>query len=174
MKKFALIGGGVLVALLALGAILDALGVETGDDEAAEQVIDEAAEPEPEPDAEPEPEPEPERPEISEAHIEIVTSFAQDEDAVQDAHVSVEDDEVAIALIVGAATSEDEAQRLLDNAARLLASQVAAEHDELDGPVEDDLGDLWDHYTLLVMAGPNQDDLIARGAKVPTSPHITW
>jgi hypothetical protein len=130
--------------------------------------------PEPEEDEVPDEVEETSEPTITDDHVATVEGFAADESAVQEAAVTVDGDTVSIALVVNPDTPEEEAQRLLENAARLLASQVAVDTEGLAGPKVDSLGELWDHYSLLVAAGPEPASLIAQGAKAPGSPRISW
>lgn len=170
MKRILKIIGGVAFGLFILIIVIgmNAETTETTEEPEPEPV---AVEPEPEPEPEPTPEPEPE---INDDHISIVTASANEELVVRDAYVGVEDDTVTIAVTVNAATTEDEAKRVLENAVRLIASMAAGDTEGLDGPSAETLGELWDYYTVHVMAGPNPDEVMVRGAKVPTSPQISW
>lgn len=113
-------------------------------------------------------------PRISPMATQLTEDFFSEETLIEDVSVLVEGDAVTIAMEVNAATDPDWARQQLHNAARFLATMVAGEHDGLEGPARDDLGDLWDHYTLNVGAGTGPDNFIVRGAKVPTSPQIAW
>lgn len=113
-------------------------------------------------------------PDITADQIDYMTASMEEEFAVEDAAVSVEDDTVSIALVVGAATAEEEVERLLENAARQLGMFVAVDNDDLEGPDGDSLGELWDFYDLRVVGGPSSSDPITQGVKVSTSPNITW
>lgn len=117
---------------------------------------------------------EPDRPAIGEAAIEQATAHLEQEAAVQDGHIAVNGDAVVIAAQTEASLDAANARRLLENTARFLASQVAADTDGLDGPTADHLGDLWDHYRLQVVAGSDPNDPTISGAKSTASPRITW
>lgn len=165
--------GGVVAALVVLGVI----GVLVEDPEESEPASDETAEEEPQdtPETEEESDSEEgtEQPNIPDQAIRVTEDFIMEEEMVNDAHIDV-NDEVVIALQIGQATSDEAAKEFLENTTRFLATQVAGDHDGIDGPSGDDLGELWDHYTLTVMAGPTADDVRVQGAKVPSSPRITW
>lgn len=95
-------------------------------------------------------------------------------DLVEEAFIEVQDDEIRISLAVNAAITDEAAKGHLENATRFLASQVALGNEGLAGPSNESLGELWDHYTLQVLAGTSAEDVRVQGAKVPESPRISW
>lgn len=113
-------------------------------------------------------------PEIQDHHIDSTVEFMADEPQVQDVTISVSDDTVTVAIIVGAATNEEHAQDVIDSAVRWLASRVADSYNEIDSPSSDHLGGIWDYYELQVGAGPDAETFYARGAKARNSPQISW
>lgn len=109
-------------------------------------------------------------PAIPDRAVAETEELMEAEALIDDAHVGVDGDTVTIALVANHAAKADVLRDLLDSAARYLASQVP----DVDRPDGDSLGGLWDHYTLHVGAGPSAEDLRVQGAKVPSSPHISW
>lgn len=100
-----------------------------------------------------------------------------DYEMVQDAHIEVdeEDGTISLALIVGAATDEEYAKDLADSFARSLASGagIYGEND-IESPSNEYLGELYDHYDLIVGVATSTEEMIVQGAKVTGSPHITF
>lgn len=109
---------------------------------------------------------------VPQSAIDTAEQSAAEHDIVSDAHISVDGDEVTIALVTIA--DEGEAKRLLEQTARRLATQAAIDGEPVEPPDSDSLGGLWDHYDLALVAGPSPDDVLVRGAKVTSSPRITW
>lgn len=158
----------ILIALFIGGAIF----AMVTDDPPKEERTDSIASEEPE---ESEPEPEDDGPpEITDESVTMTEVQSEESEPVGDAHIEIEDDSVTVALVLKSTTSEADAKRLLENAARLLATTAAIDNPELSGAKGDDLGDLWDHYTLNVVAGTSADDVLVRGAKVKGGRKITW
>lgn len=154
---------------LALLCGLAASLINTGDD----NDDDVAAEPDQTPTAKPTSTSVSEDPVITDTHVDQTVAFMLDEPGVSDITISVEDETVTVAVIVDAAIDEARSQEILDSAVRWLASQ-AAQSSDVSSPSGDNLGGIWDHYTLQVGAGPSPDTFYARGAKVPSSPVISW
>jgi hypothetical protein len=111
---------------------------------------------------------------VADAAITRTEEFMVGHDLVEEAFIEVQDDEIRISLAVNAAITDEAAKGHLENATRFLASQVALGNEGLAGPSNESLGELWDHYTLQVLAGTSAEDVRVQGAKVPESPRISW
>lgn len=109
---------------------------------------------------------------VPQSAITTAEQSAAEHDIVSDAHISVDGGEVTIALVTIA--DEGEAKRLLEQTARRLATQSSIDGEPVEPPDSDSLGGLWDHYDLALVAGPSPDDVRVRGAKVASSPRISW
>ncbi|WP_232696115.1 hypothetical protein [Brevibacillus daliensis] len=88
---------------------------------------------------------------------------------VRDAAVLVEGDKVTLAATVGFATSEEAAKEVGDGIIRLLASEVDGK-----GPTKDYYGELYDHYSLMVVVGTPDTKPIVMGAKAKGSRFLVW
>lgn len=118
-----------------------------------------------------------ELPEISESAIEHAYDVINDYDMVKDSYIEVSKDDKKITLViqVNAATNEEYAKDLGDSFVRALASGAATySEDDLRTPSKDDLGEIYDYYDLHVGIGSGPDNFIVQGAKVTSSPKITW
>lgn len=115
-----------------------------------------------------------ERPEISPRAIENTVELLEEDSLVREVFIGVDGEQVVISLAINHAITDDAAKEKLDNAVRYLASQAASEHDSLSSPRGDHLGDLWDHYTLRVVAGTGPEDIRVIGVKAPRAAGITW
>lgn len=113
-------------------------------------------------------------PQISDEAVSMTEINVEENEPVGDAHIALEDDDVTIALVLKSTTSESDAKRLLENAARLLATTASVDNPELSGATKDGLGDLWDHYTLSLVAGTGTDNVLVEGAKIKGARSITW
>lgn len=118
---------------------------------------------------EPEKEPESVALEVTDAAIDMAVGTTLQTPEVSDAAISVKNDTISFAVIVGASTNKETAQEIGDNFIRQLSAFT-------DGstPRKDYYGELYDEFDVLItIAGP-AENIIAQGAKVRTSPKITW
>ncbi|RDY70280.1 hypothetical protein DXT76_13470 [Halobacillus trueperi] len=118
-----------------------------------------------------------ELPKIPDEALEVAYSEISKYDLVKDSHIEIDTEkgEITMALIVNASTNKEYAEELGDSFARLLSSFTSTFGDEdLRSPGKDDLGELYEHYDLVVGVGDGYGEYIAMGAKVPTAPSITW
>jgi len=98
-------------------------------------------------------------------------------DMVNDSYIEVskEDNKITLAIQVNSATNEEHAKELGDNFVRGLASGAAVySEDELESPSKDYLGEVYDYYDVHIGVGSGPDNFIVQGAKVTSSPKITW
>lgn len=154
---YAALGLCVLAALI--GAVVSALGTGVDPEEVA--VTDAPGEPA-------------NRPAIDQAAIEEAITFIEGETIVSAAEIAVNDETVTMSLTVNRAATADASRDVLDSFVRTLASRVAAEHDDLESPKADDLGELWEHYALQVSAGPAADDPYAEGKLSQGERQFSW
>lgn len=126
------------------------------------------------PTTEPEPTvtPQPERPAIAQAAIDEAVAFITEDPLVHDAAITINDDTVSMALQVNAAMTPEAAEEWLDSFVRYFATQVSG--DGIAAPQGDDLGGIWDHYTLQAAAGPDTETFIAGLMKSPGGAVVVW
>lgn len=164
------------VALAALGSFVEEPDEPEEVAADAEDESDQAAERD-EPAQAPDPEPASQGPPgVPDEVIQLTYDHFEEETLIRDVHIDVNpgEAEISIAMQVNAATNEETAQGFLDDAARFLASQTAVRDDSLDGPGHEHYGDLWDHYTGHLGAGPGSEPSIARGVLLDGSHRVSW
>lgn len=106
---------------------------------------------------------------IPEEAINMAVDTTKQDQLVTDAHIEVNDDRILISIIVNAAITEDKAKEVGENAVRQLAAFSG-----YGTPTKDYLGEIYDHYDLMVGVGTGPDNIIAQGAKVTVASKITW
>ncbi|WP_028782225.1 hypothetical protein [Thalassobacillus devorans] len=111
--------------------------------------------------------------EITEEMKEMTYDTIMGYEGVKDAYIEVNGDEITMTLQVGASLNEETRKELGDNFVRNLSSNVSFNYDELESPSKDDYGTLFHLYDLQIGVGTGADDII-QGAKVTSSPKITW
>lgn len=106
---------------------------------------------------------------ITDSAVSMAVSTTKMEELVNDAAISIDGDDVSMAIVLNSSTDNTNAKRLGENFARQLAS-----FSEGAPPGNTYLGGIWDEYTLLITVTDRGGNIIVQGAKVTSSPHITW
>ncbi|MDF1510187.1 hypothetical protein PZE06_18800 [Robertmurraya sp. DFI.2.37] len=107
--------------------------------------------------------------EVTDTAIDMAVETTLQTPEVSDAAISVKNDTISFAVIVGASTNKETAQEIGDNFIRQLSAFT-------DGstPTKDYYGELYDEFDVLITIADPAENIIAQGAKVRTSPKITW
>lgn len=113
-------------------------------------------------------------PEIPEEAINMAVDQIKQEEIVKDAAVVVKGNGISLAVVVYYATNEITARQIGENFVRLLGSMTASLSEELNGPSKDHLGDLYNHYDLLITVASNSNKIIVQGAKIRGGSDISW
>lgn len=97
-------------------------------------------------------------------------------DYIQDVSYVVDEkkSEVRIAVIVPSGSNDETVKKAGDKAARYLAALANFSCSEYAPPGADDLGGLFERYSLLLYVDDGNGGIDAYGAKVPSSPVISW
>jgi hypothetical protein len=114
-----------------------------------------------------------EKPTITEQHIRDARSIIENEIEVVESVIIVNEATVTLGLLLQPQTDKEKAIRLAEDFAEILAHQVSMDNN-IKAPSFNSLGELYDHYALLISAGSDTETLIAKGSKNKTSKFITW
>lgn len=107
----------------------------------------------------------------------IITSTEKDMceyDYIKDVTIQVDKDEIDIVVQVPSAVTEDTAKMAGEDVARYLAAQASWANDYYKQPGSDDLGSLYDRYTLMLYVDDGYKNFELYGAKAKTVDFIHW
>lgn len=107
----------------------------------------------------------------------IITSAEKDMckyDYIKDVTIKVDKDEIDIVVQVPSAVTEDTAKMAGEDVARYLAAQASWANDYYKQPGSDDLGSLYDRYTLMLYVDDGYKNFELYGAKAKTVDFIHW
>lgn len=108
--------------------------------------------------------------------IDITTRDMKEYDYIKDVYISVDEssNEVNIAVQVPVSTNTDTAKMAGEDVVRYLAAMAGNANSYFKLPGSDDLGGIYDQYSLLIYVDDGNENLALYGAKVTTSNKITW
>lgn len=107
----------------------------------------------------------------------IITSTEKDMreyDYIKDVTIQVDKDEIDIFVQVPSAVTEDTAKMAGEDVARYLAAQASWANDYYKQPGSDDIGSLYDRYTLMLYVDDGYKNFELYGAKAKTVDFIHW
>lgn len=107
----------------------------------------------------------------------IITSTEKDMreyDYIKDVTIQVDKDEIDIFVQVPSAVTEDTAKMAGEDVARYLAAQASWANDYYKQPGSDDIGSLYDRYTLMLYVDDGYKDFDLYGAKAKNANSIHW
>lgn len=107
----------------------------------------------------------------------IITSTEKDMceyDYIKDITIQVDKDEIDIFVQVPSAVTEDTAKMAGEDVARYLAAQASWANDYYKQPGSDDIGSLYDRYTLMLYVDDGYKDFDLYGAKAKNANSIHW
>ncbi|MER1249812.1 hypothetical protein NQS42_18480 [Bacillus sp. C10(2022)] len=116
-------------------------------------------------------------PEITDKAKTETNELIRNYDQVKDTYISVNKDKAEIILTIQVNPSVDKksAEDLADSFVRSLASNASIYgENDIKSPTKDSLGELYDYYDLKIGVGTDENNFILQGAKVKSSPKITW
>lgn len=107
---------------------------------------------------------------ISKSTQQITISYMKQDHKVKDAGIEMKNSQISLVVILNAVFDEFSAELVGENFARKLAenSQVGEE------PGTNDLGGLWDKYSLSVTVEGPSNNIIVKGTKFPSDSSILW
>lgn len=108
--------------------------------------------------------------------IDITTRDMKKYDYIKDVYISVDEsgNEVNITVQVPSATPTDTAKMAGEDVARYLAAMAGSANNYFKLPGSDDLGGIYDKYSLLIYIDDGNGNISLYGAKVKTANKITW
>ncbi|MEW4328220.1 hypothetical protein Q0N12_16335 [Rossellomorea marisflavi] len=106
--------------------------------------------------------------EVTDFAIQQAIELTESDSLVQDAAVNVEGDTIYLA-IIAPAVNKEYGKELGDNFVRQLAA-----FSEGESPTKDYYGEIYDNYNMQVGVFDANEKAIVYGAKVTSSPKITW
>ncbi len=108
--------------------------------------------------------------------VDITIRDMKEYDYISDVAISIEEDsrEVRIVVLVPSDTDIDTAKMAGEDVARYLASMAGNANSYFKLPGSDDLGGIYDKYTLLIYVDDGYKNFDLYGAKVTASDKITW
>ena len=95
-------------------------------------------------------------------------------DYIKDVTIQVDKDEIDIFVQVPSAVTEDAAKMAGEDVARYLAAQASWANDYYKQPGSDDIGSLYDRYTLMLYVDDGYKDFDLYGAKAKNANSIHW
>lgn len=107
----------------------------------------------------------------------IITSTEKDMreyDYIKDVTIQVDKDEIDIFVQIPSAVTEDTAKMAGEDVARYLAAQASWANDYYKQPGSDDIGSLYDRYTLMLYVDDSYKNFELYGAKAKTVDFIHW
>jgi tetratricopeptide (TPR) repeat protein len=112
-------------------------------------------------------------PVITDEHIEMARELINSEIEVVESLIIVNDNQVTFGLLLVDTTSEDRAMDLSETFVEALSRLVASD-EGIKGPSFGNLGELYDHYSVLISAGIDDQNILAKGQKSINSKYINW
>lgn len=109
-----------------------------------------------------------------ESIITATEDFMAKYDYIKDVLIQVDGDEIDIVVQVPSAVTEDTAKTAGEDVARYLAAQASWANSFYKQPGSDDLGSLYDRYTLMLYVDDGYKNFDLHGAKVTTVDFIHW
>lgn len=109
-----------------------------------------------------------------ESIITATEDFMVKYDYIKDVLIQVDGDEIGIVVQVPSAATEDTAKTAGEDVARYLAAQASWANSFYKQPGSDDLGSLYDRYTLMLYVDDGYKNFDLHGAKVTTVDFIHW
>lgn len=108
--------------------------------------------------------------------IDITTRDMKKYDYIKDVYISVDEsgNEVNITVQVLSATPTDTAKMAGEDVARYLAAMAGSANNYFKLPGSDDLGGIYDKYSLLLYVDDGNGSISLYGAKVKTAKKIIW
>lgn len=113
-------------------------------------------------------------PPITKSMIDIAVKETQSMMGVKQAGIIVQKDVVGMVVILNPGATKAQAKAATEVFVKALARAAAAENKELSAPGMVGYGELFDYYTLIVVAGENYDNLILKGSKNARALGIYW
>lgn len=107
----------------------------------------------------------------------IITSTEKDMceyDYIKDVTIQVDKDEIDIVVQVPSVVDDDTAKMAGEDVARYLAAQASWANDYYKQPGSDDIGSLYDRYTLMLYVDDGYKNFELYGAKAKTVDFIHW
>lgn len=107
----------------------------------------------------------------------IITSAEKDMckyDYIKDVTIQVDKDEIDIVVQVPSAVDDDTAKMAGEDVARYLAAQASWANDYYKQPGSDDIGSLYDRYTLMLYVDDGYKNFELYGAKAKNANSIHW
>lgn len=115
-----------------------------------------------------------ELPPITPTMIDAAVKATKAMSGVREAGIIVQKEVVGFVVMLNPGTGKGEAKAAAEVFVKTLGSAAAAENPELSPPGTLGYGELFDYYTLLVVAGENYDNLLLKGSKNPKALGIYW
>ncbi|MBN2796900.1 MAG: hypothetical protein JXR88_15930 [Clostridia bacterium] len=114
-----------------------------------------------------------ELPEIKNKHIRDAVTIVKNEIEVKDALIIVNGSEVTFGLLLDPNTPAERAEKITDTFVRALAHRVSQD-EPITAPTENNLGALYDYYSIVVSAGSDNDQIILKGTKTINDSEINY
>lgn len=114
-------------------------------------------------------------PEISEESIEIAINDVKKNIEVKDIVIIINGSEIAFGILLDPTTSKSNAKDISEELVNTLSSIVSSNFD-LKKPesIGYPHGELYDYYSIIISAGGNDTEIIAKGKKKKKSKYIIW
>ena len=95
-------------------------------------------------------------------------------DYIKDVTIQVDKDEIDIVVQVPSVVDDDTAKMAGEDVARYLAAQASWANDYYKQPSSDDIGSLYDRYTLMLYVDDGYKNFDLYGAKAKNANSIHW
>jgi len=95
---------------------------------------------------------------------------------VSDINITPQNGTIGLGIIVDPGTDAVRSEEIAELTLKALSGAASATYKDLNGPSNDTLGDLYNHYELVISigTGTKPDEIIARGSKTIDATNIYW
>lgn len=113
---------------------------------------------------------------VTESMIQIATDELLKNIDATSGGIIPQNDTLGVAIIVAPGTDEERSKELAEIFLRALAGAASASYSDLKPPTETTLGELYNHYELVITVGvgTDEDEFTAKGSKLKTSKDLYW
>lgn len=111
---------------------------------------------------------------ITENMIELAKNVITTNIEVVDATIAPQDGTIGFGIITSPGTSKDRSEALAIEFIKALAGVASTTYNDLSGPNALSLGELYQHYDIVISVGDSPDNIIAKGTKNKGSNLINW
>lgn len=111
---------------------------------------------------------------ITENMIEMAKTSIKTHMEVIDATIVPQESSIGFGIITSPGTTKDRSETLAVEFIKALAGAATSEYPELGAPTALSLGELYQHYDIIISVGDSPENIVAKGTKNKEANLITW